>query len=117
MLKQKQTYIPKVNNVDVTGWNAATDFTSDYIEFSESTSWLLDVQDWASVTAGAPVLSILVSNSQDGEYKNYSLLASSIDLTVDNNRVIYDEIFSSRYMKISYTSGGSTGTFDLILSK
>jgi hypothetical protein len=117
MLKQKQTYIPKVNNVDVTGWNAATDFTSDFIEFPESTQWLLDVQDWASVIAGAPVLSILVSNSQDGEYKNYSTLASSIDLTVANNRVIYDEIFSSRYMKIQYTSGGSTGTFDLILSK
>lgn len=113
----KKTYIPTINGVDVTSHDAATDFTTDFIEFEESTPWLLDVQGWAGVTAGTPLLNILVSNSQDGEYKNYSLLASSIDLTVANNRVIYDEIFSSRYMKISYVSGGSTGTFDLILSK
>ena len=117
MLKRKQTYIPKVNNVDVTSWNAATSFATDAIEFPESTPWLLDVQGWAGVTSGSPLLDIFISNSQDGEYKNYSTLASSIDLTVANNRVIYDEIFSSRYMKIQYTSGGSTGTFDLILSK
>lgn len=117
MLKQKETYIPKVNNVDVTTWNAATNFTTDAIEFPESSPWMLDVQDWASVTAGTPILDILVSNSKDGEYKAYSLQASNIDLTASNNRVIFDEIFSSRYMKIQYASGGSTGTFDLILSK
>ena len=117
MLKQKQTYIPKVNNVDVTGWNAATGFTTDAIEFPESTPWLLDVQGWAGVTAGTPLLDILISNSQDGEYKPYNLQASNIDLTVEANRVIYDEIFSSRFLKIQYTSGASTGTFSLILSK
>jgi hypothetical protein len=117
MLKRKQTYIPKVNNVDVTGWNAATSFTTDAIEFPESVSWLLDVQGWAGVTAGTPLLDILISNSQDGEYKAYSLLASNIDLTVSGNRVVFDEIFASRFMKIKYTSGSSTGTFSLILSK
>jgi hypothetical protein len=117
MLKRKESYIPKVNNVNVTTWNAATNFTTDAIEFPESVSWLLDVQGWAAVTPGAPLLDILISNSQDGEYKAYSLLASNIDLTVSENRVVYDEIFASRYLKIKYTSGGSTGTFSLILSK
>lgn len=117
MEKQKESLIPEVDNVPVTGWNAATSFTSEPIEFPESIRWSLDIQGWAGVTASAPKVTILHSNSKTGEYKEYSTLATSIDLTVASNRVIYDDIFSSRYMKIQYVSGGSTGTLSMVLSK
>jgi hypothetical protein len=117
MLKQKKSYIPTVANVPVTEWNAATDFTSDAIEFPETTPWGLDVEGYAGVTAGSPVLNILASNTEAGEYKPYKTVATSIDMTVAGNRVIFDEIFSPRFMKISYVSGGSTGDFSLVLSK
>ena len=117
MEKQKKEIIPSVNKVAVTSWNAATSFTSDAIEFPESVRWSLDIQGWAGVTASAPKVTILHSNSKTGEYKAYSTLATSIDLTVASNRVIYDDIFSSRYMKIQYVSGGSTGTLSMVLSK
>jgi len=117
MEKQKQEYIIQVNNRPVTDWNAATSFTSDPIEFPESVRWAVDIQGWSGVTAGSPTLTILHSNSKTGEFKAYSTLASNIDLKTAMNRVIYDEIFSSRYMKIQYVSGGSTGTLSMILSK
>ena len=121
MLKQKSPYIPQVATaaaiVDVTSWNAATSFTSEAIEFPSNTAWVLDVEGWADVTASAPLLTILHSNSLSGEYHPYSSLATSIDLTVTGNRMIFDEIFPARYMKIQYVSGGSTGAFSLILSK
>jgi hypothetical protein len=37
MLKQKKNYKVEVNNVEVEGWDASVSFTSDPIEFSEST--------------------------------------------------------------------------------
>ena len=114
---QKQNYVVKVNNVDVDGWNAATSFTSDPIEFSESTSWALSVDGYSGVTAGTPTLSILHGNTKDGEYLPYKTAATTVDMTVSGNRVIFDDSFFARYMKIQYVSGGSTGTFDLILSK
>ena len=121
MLKQKTQYIPQVETstaiVDVTAWNAATAFTTEPIQFADNTAWVLDIDGWAAVTAGAPLLTILHSNTRDGEYNPYSTLATSIDITISKNRMIYDDIFPARYMKIQYVSGGSTGTFDLILSK
>lgn len=121
MLKQKKSYIPQVLTsaalVDVTSWNAATSFTTEAIEFASDTAWALDVEGWAGVTAVTPTLTILHSNKVDGEYNPYSALATSIDLNVTGNRVIFDEIFPARYMKIQYVSGGSTGTFSLNLSK
>lgn len=121
MLKQKTQYIPQVETsaaiVDVTAWNAATAFTTEPIQFADNTAWVLDIEGWANVTASAPLLTILHSNSKDGEYKAYSTLATSIDLTVSGNRMIYDDIFPARYMKIQYVPGGSTGNFSLVLSK
>ena len=117
MEKQKQQVIPYVGALPVTTWNAATSFTSKPIEFSGSTRWSLDIQGWAGVTASAPKVTILHSNLEDGEYKAYSTLATSVDLTVAGNRIIIDSIFPSRYMKIQYVSGGSTGTLSMVLSK
>lgn len=117
MLKQKENYKVEVNNVRVEGWDASVSFTSDPIEFEESTSWALSVDGYAGVTAGSPTISILHSNSSNGDFLPYKSIATSIDITTDLNRVIFDDSFFARYMKIQYVSGGSTGTFDLILSK
>lgn len=117
MKQQKKNVIPEVNNVLVTDWNAATSFTTDFIEFDASVPWSLDVQDYADMTAGTPTITILHSNKQDGEFKAYKTAASNIDITTAVNRVIFDDIFPSRFMKIQYASGGSTGTFSLQLSK
>ena len=117
MEQQKENIIPKVGNVAVTTWNAATSFTSDFIEFEASVPWALDVQGYAGVTAGTPTITILHSNKQDGEYKAYKAAATNIDITVSGNRVIFDDSFFARFMKIQYVSGGSTGNFSLQLSK
>jgi hypothetical protein len=117
MKQQKKNIVPKVNNIAVTDWDAATSFTSDFIEFDASIPWSLDVQDYADMTAGSPTITILHSNKQDGEYKAYKSLATDIDITVSGNRNIFDDSFFARFMKIQYVSGGSTGTFSLQLSK
>ena len=117
MEQQKKNIVPEVNNVAVTSWNAATSFTSDFIEFKASVPWALDIQGYSGVTAGTPTITILHSNKQDGEYKAYKSLATSVDITISGNRVIFDDSFFARFMKIQYVSGGSTGTFSLQLSK
>jgi hypothetical protein len=117
MEQQKANVVPEVNNVAVTSWNAATSFTSDFIEFEASVPWALDIQGYSGLTAGSPTITILHSNKQDGEYKAYKSLATDIDITVSGNRVIFDDSFFARFMKIQYVSGGSTGTFSLQLSK
>jgi hypothetical protein len=117
MEQQKENVVPEVNNVAVTSWNAATSFTSDFIEFEASVPWALDIQGYSGVTAGTPTITILHSNKQDGEYKAYKSLATNVDITVSGNRVIFDDSFFARFMKIQYVSGGSTGTFSLQLSK
>ena len=117
MLKQKENYKVEVNNVEVEGWDASVSFTSDPIEFEESTSWALSVDGYAGLTPGSPTISILHSNSSNGDFLPYKSIATSIDIRTDLNRVVFDDSFFARYMKVQYVSGGSTGTFDLILSK
>lgn len=121
MRKQKEQIIPQVTTssaiVDVTDWNAATDFTTQPIQFPESTEWALEFTGWSGVTEGLPTATILHGNSLDGDFVPYSTSATDIDLTVDQDRMVYSRDFQARYMKISYTSGGSTGDFSLILSK
>ena len=117
MLKQKKSVIPTVSYAPITDWNAATSFTSDPIEFPETVEWSLDVLGYSGLTAGAPKISILCANQVDGEYKPYKTAATDVDITVLANRLIFDNLFSPRFMKIKYVSGGSTGTFSLNLSK
>ena len=121
MLKQKKFITPQVLTasayVDVTDWNAATSFTSEAIEFPSTVEWSLDIEGYAGVTPGLPTVTILHSNSLAGEYHPLSTLATNVDITVSKDRMIYSDHFSSRYMKIQYVTGGSTGTFSMILSK
>ena len=118
MQKQKKNYVPTIDGVPMGTFSAANNFTTDFIEFPESTPWSVQIDGWDGVTLeGSPTLSIVCSNVQDGDYLAYDSLSTSIDLTVPANRVIYDSIFAPRFMKIVYKSGGTTGTFKLTVSK
>jgi hypothetical protein len=117
MQKQKKNYVPTINGVPMGTLNAATNFTTDFIEFPESTPWSVQVEAWAGVDAGTPTITILCSNVQAGDYVEYDSLSTNVDLTVSSNRAIYDSIFAPRFMKIQYVSGSSVGTFKLTVSK
>ena len=121
MLKQKKFITPQVLTasayVDVTDWNAATSFTTEAIQFPSTVEWSLDIEGFAGLTPGLPTVTILHSNSATGEFNPLSTAATNIDITVSKDRMIYSDNFSARYMKIQYVSGGSTGTFSMILSK
>jgi hypothetical protein len=118
MQKQKKNYVPTINGVPMGTLDAAVGFTTDFIEFPESTPWSVQIEGWAGITLeGLPVVTILCSNVQDGDYVNYDLLSTSVDIRVAANRVIYDSIFSPRFMKIRYASAGTTGTFKITISK
>jgi len=98
--------------------NAALDFTTDFIEFPESTPWAVQFDGWAGVTtAGTPKATILCSNSQDGDYSPYDVSSTDVDLKLLANRVLFDSIFAPRFMKIQYVSGSSIGAFKLVISK
>lgn len=112
----KKMVIPNVDGVGpVTNWDASVDFITDAISVPLTTrEFSIDFQDWAGVTAVLPVFTLLVSNKIDGEYKAYNADSTNADLTVADNRFTFDAISPFLYMKISYTSGASTGTFSII---
>lgn len=118
MQKQKQNYVPTINGVPFLSSNAAVGFTTDFIEFPESTPWAVQFDGWAGVTtAGTPTATILCSNTQDGDYTEYDASSTLVDLKLSANRVLFDSIFAPRFMKIQYVSGASVGTFKLTVSK
>lgn len=117
MEKQKHKVIPTVNNIPVTNYSASSNFITDIIEFHSSTRWCLNVQNYSSMTAVAPTITILHSNEENGDFVPYDDLAIDVDIKVSYDRAIYDDIFPSRYMKIQFKSGGSSGIFSLVLSK
>lgn len=117
MQRQKQNYVATINGVPTTTFDASLDFTTDPIEFPESIPWAVMFDKWGDVTVGTPKCTILCSNSQYGDYYPYSVDSTDVDLANVDSRVLYDGIFSPRYMKIDYVSNGSTGSFDLVISK
>jgi hypothetical protein len=110
MQKQKKNYVATIDGVPTITFDAAVSFTTDPIEFPESTPWAVQFDEW-DVTGGAKA-SILCSNSQFGDYYPYD-----VDLSTNVNRILYDAIFAPRYMKIAYTADDSVGYFNLVISK
>jgi hypothetical protein len=115
MQRRKTNEIATINGVETITFDASVDFTTDIIEFPESIPWAVQFDEW-DVT-GSPLATILCSNSQFGDYSQYSPESKDIDLSVLPNRIIYDAIFSPRYMKIEYTANDAEGTFNLVISK
>lgn len=69
-----------------------------------------------SVTTDS-TLSVLVSNDQNGTYYPYKLASTDVDLSVEQNCVIFDEMMPYRFMKLDYTANNSTGTVNIVISK
>lgn len=116
MIAQKEIFIPTVSTVPVFEYDATNPFTTDYIEFPNS------MKDWSlqtifSIAAGAGAqLSIEVSNDATN-YVPYSVVSTSIDLTITGNLIVYDEIMPVRYMRLRYVPGATTGEVSIIISK
>lgn len=117
MIAQKEIFIPTVDTVPVANLDATSDFTTDFIDFPMS------LKDWSlqsvfSDGAGAGCeMTILVSNQYNGEYVPYSSTVKNMDMTVEDNLIIYDMIMPVRYMKLQYVAGATTGTISFIISK
>jgi len=113
MINQKNTIIPTVGSIPVNEYIATTNFTTDYIEFTNSTKdWSIDVT--LSDETPDATLSLLVSNSYDGVYKTYKTNALNIPLATDKN--VFDSIMPFRFMKIVYTANTTTGTVSIKIS-
>ena len=115
MQRRKTNEIATINGVATITFDASVDFTTDIIEFPESIPWAVQFDKWD--VAGDPTATILCSNSQFGEFLPYKTEATDVVLSTEANRIVYDGIFSPRYMKIAYTATGATGTFNLVISK
>lgn len=115
MQRRKTNEIATINGVATITFDASVDFTTDIIEFPESIPWAVQFDEW-DVT-GSPTATISCSNSQFGDFYPYSAESKDVDLSTATNRIIYDGIFSPRYMKIEYTANDATGTFNLVISK
>jgi|Laugresu1bdmlbsd_1035121.scaffolds.fasta_scaffold18042_5 hypothetical protein len=117
MIAQKESVVPTVNTVPVTNYSAASNFTTDYIEFPESMKdWSVQTTFSGGAVAGA-LLTILVSNTYNGSYVPYSPTVKDLDLTAESNLIVYDEIMPVRYMKLQYVAGTTTGQISFTITK
>jgi len=116
MIAQKEQFIPTVNTVPVTDFDATSNFTTDYIEFPNSAKdWSLQTT-FDGVVTGAE-LTILVSNTYNGTYVPYSPTVKDMDMTVEDNLIVYDMIMPVRYMKLQYVAGTTTGNISFVITK
>jgi hypothetical protein len=115
MQRRKTNEIATINGVETITFDASVDFTTDIIEFPESIPWAVQF-DEADFT-GDPTATILCSNSQFGDFLPYNTDSTDVALSTEANRILYDAIFSPRYMKIAYSANDAEGTFNLVISK
>lgn len=108
------TIVPEVSGVPVTARAATADFTTDSIEIKYNHGWALQfVED---STDGTPLLTIECSDD-DENFIAYKDIATSVDMTIPANRLLFDSIFTPRYFRVKYEKGGATtGTVGLILN-
>jgi hypothetical protein len=117
MIAQKEQFIPTVSTVPVTNYSAASNFTTDYIEFPNSMKdWSVQTTFSGGAVAGAE-LTVLVSNTYNGSYVPYSPTAKDLDLTSQDNLVVYDSIMPFRYVKLQYVAGTTTGNISFVITK
>ena len=115
MQRRKTNLVATINGVPTLTFDASVDFITDPIEFPESIPWAVQFDEWD--VDGLPTATILCSNSQFGDYLPYKAESTDVALSADANRILYDGIFSPRYMKIDYTAVDAVGDFDLVISK
>lgn len=121
MIAQKELFIPTVNTVQVSDFDASVNFTTDYIEFPNSTKdWSVQFFFSNPEAATTSEVSILVSNSFDSEYfPSYLPYKPSVNQMVmdSENWLVFDNIMPFRYMKIAYTANDNSGTMSIVITK
>ena len=120
MQRRKTNEVATINGVPTITFDASVDFTTDIIEFPESIPWAVQFDEWdvtVDPITGDPTATILCSNSQFGDFLPYNTDSTDVSLFKDSSRILYDAIFSPRYMKIEYTANNAEGTFNLVISK
>lgn len=116
MIAQKELFIPTIGTIPAVDFDATGDFTTDYIEFPNSVKdWSLQTTFSSGVVTGAE-LTILVSND-NVNYVPYSPTVKDMDMTVEDNLIIYDIIMPVRYMKLDYVAGTTTGNISFLITK
>lgn len=117
MIAQKEVFIPTVSTVPVTSYAATGNFTTDYIEFPNSMKdWSVQTTFSGGTVTGAE-LTILVCNTPTGSYVPYSPSVKDLDLTVQDNLLVFDSIMPARYMKLQYVAGTTTGNISFVIIK
>jgi hypothetical protein len=117
MIAQKEEVIPTVSSIPVSNYSAASNFTTDYIEFPNSTKdWSVQTTFSGGAVAGAK-LTILVCNTVNGTYIPYDPAVKDLDLTVQSNLIVFDSIMPARYMKLQYVAGTTTGNISFVIIK
>lgn len=104
---------------EITDWDAADDFETEAISFvgrDKTLPFSFQIVDY-NITPGTPTLTMLVSiNGTD--FTNYNSNTTDIDITdTDNNAFFSSAYVAFEYIKFVYTSGGSTGSFSLVINK
>jgi hypothetical protein len=104
MNNQKTVKFITVGGVDVDGWNAATSFTSDAIEFPESIAWALVLGDDNITHGGTPAtITVEAAAAGDGnDWVEYKAGSTSVDLSVAANKCVLDDTFHHVFSE-SYT--------------
>lgn len=117
MNNQKTVKFITVGGVDVDGWDASVDFTSDAIEFPESIAWALVLGDY-NLTPGTPTITVEAAAVGDGtDWVEYKAGSTAVNISTAANRCVQDDTFPPRFFRVKYTSSGTTGDFTLRLSK
>ena len=113
MINQKQPVVPKVSNVDVTNYDATTNFTTSLIEFPNSDKdWSIDfsVDNTAGVPADSFTITTAGSNLTNGVYNG---------LVMTNGAVVNVTVAGNIVTVITLVSGGAGyvngDTYSLVL--
>lgn len=118
MIAQKELFIPTVGTVPLTDWDATVNFDSDYIEFPNSMKdWSIQFSFGGLEVASTAEISLLVSNTYNGEYLPYKPSTTGMVMDTYNNWIVFDSIMPFRYMKIEYIANDTTGSMSIVITK
>lgn len=113
MINQKQTVIPQVGYVDVTNYDATTDFTTEFIEFPNSDKdWSVDftVANTVGVPADSFTINSAGANLIDGVFPG---------LVMTNGAVVNITVAGNVVTVVTLVSGGSGyingATYELVV--
>jgi len=108
MAEQKKAFIPTVDGIEVTSYDATADFTTDVFEFPDkSKDWSIDIQvsDTTNVPADSFTIDGAGSGLDDGSFNGLGMEGGAVvDITVAGNIVTVVSLVSGG---TGYVNGGT----------